>query len=53
MRIFEYKISKNIYVKAEITKLTPFPINNDTDNYFIVIPSVISVLPNNVMSPKL
>lgn len=49
MRIFEYKISKNIYVKAEITKLTPFPINNDTDNYFIVIPSVISVLPNNVM----
>ena len=49
MRIFEYKISKNIYVKAEITKLTPFPINNDTDNYFIVIPSVITNLPNNVM----
>ena len=49
MQIFNYKISKNIFVKAEITKLTPFPIKNDTDNYYVVIPSVVSQLPNNVM----
>lgn len=49
MQIFNYKISKNIFVKAEITKLTPFPIKNNTDNYFVVIPSIVSQLPNNVM----
>lgn len=49
MRILEYRIKKQISVKAEITTLIPFPIDNDSDNYCLVIPSVISELPNNVM----
>ena len=49
MRIIEYKIPNQIFVKAEITKLTPLPITNDTNSYNMVIPSVTSSLPNNIM----
>ena len=49
MRILEYKIPNQIFVKAEITKLTPLPINNNSDNYYLLIPSVSSTLPDNVM----
>ena len=49
MKIIEYKIPSQIYVKAEITKLIALPINNSSDNYYMIIPSVISTLPDNVM----
>lgn len=49
MRILEYKIPSQLYVKAEITKLTPLPIPNNTDKYYLVIPSLNSTLADNVM----
>ena len=49
MRILNYKIQSAINVKAEITKLTGFPIKNETDSFYLVIPTLISTLPDNVM----
>lgn len=49
MKIVEYIIQTQLYVKPEITKLSPWPIRNDSDNYYIVIPTMTSVLPDNVM----
>lgn len=49
MRILEYKMQHNIFVKSEITKLSPLNIKNDSDNYNLVIPSLISELPDNIM----
>ena len=49
MRIIEYKIPTQIFVKAEITKLSALPITNNSNNYYIVIPSIITNLPDNIM----
>lgn len=49
MRIIEYKIPTQIFVKAEITKLSPLPITNNSDNYYMIIPTVTSILPDNIM----
>ena len=49
LRIIEYKIPTQIFVKAEITKLSPLPIVNNSNNYNIVIPSVVTNLPDNIM----
>lgn len=49
MRILNYKIQSAINVKAEITKLVGFPIKNETDSFYLVIPTLISTLPDNVM----
>ena len=49
MRIIEYKIPTQIFVKAEITKLSALPITNNSNNYYIVIPSVVTNLPDNIM----
>ena len=49
MRVLEYKIQKQIFVKAEITKLTAYPIVNNSDNFYLVIPTLISELPDNIM----
>ena len=49
MRILNYRIQSTINVKAEITKLTGFPIKNETDSFYLVVPTLISTLPGNVM----
>ena len=49
MRILNYRIQSTINVKAEITKLTGFPIKNETDSFYLVVPTLISTLPDNVM----
>lgn len=49
MKIVEYLIPTQIYVKPEITKLSPWPIKNTSDNFYIIIPTVTSPLPDNVM----
>ena len=48
MRVLNYKITSPINVKAEITRLPSFPITNETDSYYLVIPVLESVLPDNV-----
>lgn len=49
MKIVEYLISSQIFVKPEITKLSPWSIKNESDNFYIIIPTVTSQLPDNVM----
>ena len=49
MRLLEYSIKNQVFIKAEITKLTAYPIKNDTDNYYVVIPILNTDIPNNIM----
>ena len=49
MRLLEYNIKSQVFIKAEITKLTAYPIKNDSDNYYVVIPIIKTDLPNNIM----
>ena len=49
MKIVEYSISSQLFVKPEITRLSPWTIQNDSDNFYIIIPTVTSQLPDNVM----
>ena len=49
MRLLEYNIKSQVFIKAEITKLTAYPIKNDSNNYYVVIPILKTDLPNNIM----
>lgn len=49
MRVLEYKIHKQIFVKATITSLAPCPIVNDSDNFYLVIPTLNSELPDDIL----
>ena len=46
----QYSISSGFFVKtSEVTKLTPFPISNETDFFWAIVPSVSSNLPTDVL----
>lgn len=49
MKIIQYEVNNSVFIKAEPTKLTPLPLNNDSDGYYLVIPSIVSELPDDIM----
>lgn len=49
MRIINYKINKLIYIKTQITKLTPVLIENNSNQYYFVLSSVVSSIPDDTM----
>lgn len=49
MKILDYVINTKVFIKTEPTAFSALPIDNSSDNFYLVIPSLISDLPNDVM----
>ena len=49
MKIIEYSISSLVHIKSEITKLSPLQVENKSNNYSVVIPILISSVPDDIM----
>lgn len=49
MKILDYVINSKVFIKTEPTAFTSLPIDNTSDNFYLILPTLVNELPNDVM----